>query len=79
MMAHPQEWNFSRWNDNSKTMFLDSRFCMWEQGGRIYFKDTRTQSKTSLMEVYNGSVKKGFQRALVHFENFISIAKVEMK
>ena len=52
---------------------------MWGQGGRIYFKDTHTQRKTSLMEVYNGSEKIGFQRALYHFENFISIAKAEGK
>jgi len=78
-MSHTQEWNFSRWNDNSKTMFLESRFCMWEQNGRLYFIDTHSQRKTSLMEVYNGNEKKGFQRALVHFENFISIAKMGNK
>tara|TARA_Y100000310_G_C19955637_1_gene478869 strand:+ start:228 stop:470 length:243 start_codon:yes stop_codon:yes gene_type:complete len=68
-------WNFQEWVDHSKVMLLEDRFCMWLQDGRIYLKDTHTQRKTSLIEEYNGSEKKGFERALMHFENFIIISK----
>jgi hypothetical protein len=69
------KWSFKEWLDHSKTMFVEDRFCLWESFGRIYLKDTHTQAKTSLIEKYDGSEEKGFQRALIHFENFISIAK----
>jgi hypothetical protein len=70
-------WSFSKWENHSHVIFLEDRFCMWLQDGRIYLKDTKTQRKTSLIEEYNGSEKKGFERALVHFENFIINGKSE--
>ena len=67
--------SFREWKNQSKVIFLEDRFCMWLQDGLIYLKDTKTKRKTYLIEVYNGSEKKGFKRALAHFENFITIAK----
>ena len=72
------KWGFHEWEDHSKIMFLEDRFYMWEQFGRIHLKDTQTQRKTSFIEIYNGSEEKGFQRALTHFKNFISSAKTEV-
>ena len=79
-MKHTKgKWNFHEWEDHSKVMLLEDRFCMWLKDGRIYLKDSHTQRYTSLIEEYNGSKEKGFQRALMHFENFITISKAEEK
>ena len=79
-MEHTQcKWGSHEWREHSEVMLLESRFCMWEQSGRIWLKDMHTQRKTSLTEAYNNSKEKGFQRALIHFENFISIAKANTK
>ena len=71
--------SFREWENRSKVIFLEDRFCMWLHDSRICLIDAHTQRKTSLIEKYNGSEEKGFKRALLHFENFITIAKSEGK